>query len=426
MADYAQVPSTAKVQPEPYKVEIDANDIQSMKHLLAHSRIGPATYENQQKDRRFGMNRDWLIEAKKHWEGAYEWRRCEQKINSFPNFTIPITDDQGSDFTIHFIALFSKNPNAIPLAFFHGWPGSILEFLDMLSVIKKQYPDPADLPYHIIVPSLPGYAFSSSPPVDRDFKAEHMAPVMDALMQALGFGDRYIAQGGDLGSFIARQLGVESGACKVFLHLQGSYTARYLAVTDFITLVNLYTLPPPSNADSLHISDLEKKGLERGKAFRDSGSAYAMEHGTRTATIGLTLSSSPLALLSWIGEKFLEWTDEDPSVDEILDSVSLYWLTDTYARCIYPYRSLFGSQAPGGQNPRFRQPSKKPQGYSYFPKEISPTPISWVKETGNFVFTNSHEKGGHFAAMEKPEELWGDVENFVKEAWGKEKGWSKM
>jgi microsomal epoxide hydrolase len=192
----------------------------------------------------------------------------------------------------------------------------------LLDLIKKRYPDPSTLPYHIIVPSLPGYAFSSSPPVDRDFKAEDMAPVMDSLMQALGFGDSgYIAQGGDLGSFIARQLGLEAPSCKAF-H------------------INLYQLPPPSNADSLPISEAEKKGLERGKAFKDSGSAYAMEHGTRTATIGLTLSSSPLALLSWIGEKFLEWTDEDPQLDEILDSVSLYWLTDTYARCIYPYRTV--------------------------------------------------------------------------------------
>lgn len=191
----------------------------------------------------------------------------------------------------------------------------------MLDLIKKQYPDPSSLPYHIIVPSLPGYAFSSAPPTDRDFKCEHIAPVMDAVMQALGFGDGYIAQGGDLGSFISRQLGVESASCKAFHQ-------------------NLYNLPPPANADSLPISEIEKKGLERGKAFRDSGSAYAREHGTRTATIGLTLSSSPLALLSWIGEKFLEWTDEDPSVDEILDSVSLYWLTETYARCIYPYRSV--------------------------------------------------------------------------------------
>lgn len=191
----------------------------------------------------------------------------------------------------------------------------------MLDLIKKQYPDPSTMPYHIIVPSLPGYAFSSAPPVDRDFKAANMAPVMDAVMQALGFGNGYIAQGGDLGSFVARQLGVESSSCKAF-H------------------VNMYNLPPPSNADSLPISEQEKKGLQRGKAFRESGNAYAREHGTRTATIGLVLSSSPLALLSWIGEKFLEWTDQDPSVDEILDSVSLYWLTDTYARCIYPYRTV--------------------------------------------------------------------------------------
>ncbi|THX71942.1 alpha/beta-hydrolase [Aureobasidium pullulans] len=415
MADYSTIPSTAKVQPRPYKVEIDANDISSMKHLLAHSKIGPATYENQQTDRRFGMNRDWLINAKKHWETEYDWRRCEKNINSFPNFTMPVTDDKGSDFTIHFLALFSKKSDAIPLIFLHGWPGSILEFLGMLTVIKKQYPNPEDLPYHIIVPSLPGYAFSSSPPIDRDFKADDMAPVMNALMVALGFGSGYIAQGGDLGSFIARQLGVENEECKGMFATLTSHIKRTIADFEILAFhLNLYQLPAPSNASSLPISETEKLGLERAKAFTETGSAYAREHGTRTATIGLVLSSSPLALLTWIGEKFLEWTDADPTLDEILDSVSLYWLTDTYARCIYPYRTMFGG---GAAKPRFAHPSSKPQGYSYFPKEISPTPVSWVKETGNFVHTASHEEGGHFAAMEKPEVLWGDVEEFVKAAW---------
>ena len=110
-------------------------------------------------------------------------------------------------------------------------------------------------------------------------------------------------------------------------------------ITDLLP-VNLYQLPAPSNASSLPISQTEKNGLDRAKAFTETGSAYAREHGTRTATIGLVLSSSPLALLTWIGEKFLEWTDADPTLDEILDSVSLYWLTDTYARCIYPYRTV--------------------------------------------------------------------------------------
>lgn len=141
-------------------------------------------------------------------------RKCEDQINSFPNFTAPIKDDNGHEFTLHFVALFSQKPDAVPIAFFHGWPGSILEFLPMLSLIKSQYPDPASLPYHIIVPSLPGYTFSSSPPLDRDFVSEDMAPLLNKLMIALGFDDGYIAQGGDLGSFISRQLGVEAKECK--------------------------------------------------------------------------------------------------------------------------------------------------------------------------------------------------------------------
>lgn len=141
-------------------------------------------------------------------------RNCEKQINSFPNFTTPIKDDHGYEYTIHFIALFSQKPDAIPVAFFHGWPGSILEFLSMLNLIRKQYPKSEDLPYHIIVPSLPGYAFSSGPPTDRDCGTPDMAPVMNKLMISLGFGSGYVAQGGDLGSFVARQLAVEYDECK--------------------------------------------------------------------------------------------------------------------------------------------------------------------------------------------------------------------
>lgn len=170
-----------------------------------------------------------------------------------------MTDDKGSDFTIHFLALFSKKSDAIPLIFLHGWPGSILEFLGMLTVIKKQYPNPEDLPYHIIVPSLPGYAFSSSPPIDRDFKADNMAPVMNALMVALGFGSGYIAQGGDLGSFIARQLGVENEECKgIFAIHPSQIKKRQRANLVFIAFHRKQPLSPNRIIKGLskHLTDL--------------------------------------------------------------------------------------------------------------------------------------------------------------------------
>lgn len=179
-------------------------------------------------------------------------------------------------------------------------------------------------------------------------------------------------------------------------------------------------MTPPENASDLPITAKEKEAQSH-RNFMEYGSAYAREHGTRTATIGLVLSSSPLALLSWIGEKFLEWTDTDPSLPTILDSVTLYYLTDTFPRCIYPYRSSFG---PARDPSRYKPESSnfnagdKPMGYSWFPWELVPTPKSWTeKTTSNLVTYRAHEKGGHFAAMEGPEVLWEDVEEFVGKAW---------
>ena len=234
----------------------------------------------------------------------------------------------GRIFTIHFIALFSTAPNATPLAFYHGWPGSFLEFLPILSLLQKKYPDPATLPYHIIVPSLPGFAFSSKPPLDKDWTDNDTARVFNQLMIELGLGSKanggiggYVAQGGDLGSIISRIQGTQFDDC-IAVHVNCSFAQK-----------------PEGVADDA-IDPLEARQLARGQEFMATGMAYAQEHGTRPATIGLVLSSSPIALLAWIGEKFLAWTDQDPSIDTILKSITLYWLTDTFPSSIYSYRHV--------------------------------------------------------------------------------------
>jgi microsomal epoxide hydrolase len=162
------------------------------------------------------------------------------------------------------------------------------------------------------------------------------------------------------------------------------------------------------------ITEAEKKGLTRAKEFETRGSAYAFTHATKPSTIGLVLSSSPLALLTWIGEKFRDWTDEDPPIDEILTSVSLYWLTDTFPTSIYAYRQRF-TPTKGGSHGSPEFTISKPLGYSWFPQELAPIPKSWVETTGNLVFHKSHESGGHFAALEKPEVLLNDFGEFVKQ-----------
>lgn len=279
MADYSTLPSGATLKPKPYKAQVPEEKLQLLKDLVKISPIAAPTFENTNAGRHFGMQREWLVKAKEEWTTSFDWRKQEARINSFPNFIVSIKDDQGIETDIQFLALFSKKKDAVPIAFYHGWPGSILEFLSMLDLLKKKYPSPEELPYHVIVPSLPGYAFSSGPPVDQDYSMEQAAMCLDKLMRGLGFS-KYLAQGGDLGSFVSRIQASASDAC-VGMHL------------------NMLAMGPPENSAELKIDDVEAKAMPRGQEFRSSGSAYALEHGTRTATIGLALAASPIAMLSW-------------------------------------------------------------------------------------------------------------------------------
>ncbi|OMP86619.1 putative epoxide hydrolase [Diplodia seriata] len=402
MASYDSVPKAAKTQPTKYNVSIAEDKLQQMKQLISLSPLGPETYENLQESRDlndFGISRKWLGDAKAEWE-KYDWRAAEAHINSFPNFTLSVKDDDDRTYNIHFVALFSTNPAAIPIAFFHGWPGSFLEFLPMLELLKKKYPSPDKLPYHIIVPSLPGFAFSDRPPKDKDWSGPDTGRLMHKLLEALGFGETgYVVQGGDVGSYVSRHMASHYDACKA-MHL------------------NFCPVPKPDNVSDSDLSDEERKALARGDAFRTAGIAYAMKHATRPSTIGLVLSSSPIALLGWIGEKFLTWTDAAPPLPTILDAVSLYWLTDTFPTSIYTYRHGLGPRA--DKVTFHAQPenhAKKPFGFSWFPKELMPTPRAWAATTGDLVWSRLHASGGHFAAMERPDALLGDVEEFVGKVW---------
>jgi microsomal epoxide hydrolase len=151
-----------------------------------------------------------MIKPKKKTANNYH-RRSERHINSFPQFILPIKEE-GYTLDIHFVALFSKKPDAIPIFPLHGWPGSFLEFLPILALLKARYTE-EELPYHFIVPSSPGYAFSSPPPLDRDFRIEDVARVMNHLMVDLGFGSGYVVQGGDIGSKVARAIAAEHESC---------------------------------------------------------------------------------------------------------------------------------------------------------------------------------------------------------------------
>lgn len=394
---YDEIPADATIKPSKYIAHVSDQELDDFKQLLRLSKIGPETFENKQEDRRFGLTHAWISKAKQYWEQQFDWRKTEDEINGYPNFIAPFDDRAGGELRVHFVALFSKRRDAIPITLLHGWPGSFLEFLPTLDLLKKKY-SPEDLPYHVVVPSLPGYGYSSGPPVSRDWTQQDMARIVDELMVGLGFGSGYVTQGGDIGSYVSRILAVNHEACKA-VHLNFSIGTK-----------------PDKSASESSLPEHEQKALERSKEFIKTGSAYAFEHATRPATIGLVLSSSPIALLAWIAEKFLAWTDKDPSLDTILSSVTLYWFTSTYPRSLYPYRESTHPNKPSvhGQEDYY---IKKPLGYSWFPYDMGAVPRAWMEKSGDLVFWRTHETGGHFAAMEEPEAFLRDVGDFATQVW---------
>lgn len=186
-----------------FTLHIPDETCSQLHELLKLSRAGPLTWENQHQDGRYGISRQWLISTKDYWLEKFDWRTQESRINSFPNYKILIEDAQG-DVDLHFIGLFSQKEDAIPIVFLHGWPGSFLEFLPMLELLREKY-DQSSLPYHIIVPSLPGYTLSSGPSQTKAWNSDDAARVINKAVNALGFS-QYAVQGGDVGCLIASLL----------------------------------------------------------------------------------------------------------------------------------------------------------------------------------------------------------------------------
>ncbi|KAF4887156.1 putative epoxide hydrolase [Colletotrichum fructicola] len=373
-----------------FRLSTPPEALQELRDLVRLSKLGPRTYENSYAGGKYGVEYEWMAEAKERWAEGFDWTAVEARVNEFPNIKAKVVDDDGASYSIHFIGLFSQKKDAIPLMCIHGWPGSFLEFIGFLSALKAKYTS-ENLPYHVIVPSLPGYAFSDSPPVDRDWTIQDSARLLHKLMEGMGFEGGYAVQGGDIGSYTARIMARTYDSCKA-LHL------------------NFCAMTCPEEAADTPLEEYEREALERSDKFVKFGTA--------------------------IGEKFLTWTHETPSMDEILASVTLYWLTQTFPRGVYPYRQEVIDDTHGSMtdaecrrvikdgakryifHPDPKYYCEKPMGYSWFPYEIVPVPKAWAATTGNLVWYRSHEKGGHFAAMEQPEALLDDVEEFLKQVWG--------
>ncbi|KAJ1324493.1 microsomal epoxide hydrolase [Microdochium nivale] len=411
------IPSTAQDKVVPFKLGFPDQDLSEFRDLLRLSKIGPPTWWNQHDDSQYGVSRGWLSTAKDTWLNDFDWRKHEERINGVPNFKIPIHElKTGQQLEIHFAALFSNKSDAIPLLFLHGFPSSFIEFIPIMELLAEKY-TPETLPYHVIVPSLPDYGLSVRATQETEMTVNQAARIMHQLMLELGFGNPgYVVQGGDLGSMLARTMAVRYEECKAF-HL------------------NMLVLNPGDTvSSSASVTAQEQKALDRTQRWQETGFAYALEHGTRPSTVGLAISSGPLALLAWcvanpefvyllhavdliqfhrIGEKLCEWTDPHAPLplDTILATVSFYWFTNTFPSSLY-HAELVKKVMAGETLPISKE---KPMGYSLFAHDLAVLPRAWAEELyPNLRLFKFHAEGGHFASLEQPSVLLEDVEEFME------------
>jgi epoxide hydrolase len=369
---------------EPFRIDIPQADLDDLRARLARTRW-PDQLPGVGWD--YGIALEAVQELAEYWRTGYDWRVHERRLNSFAQFTTVI-DEQN----VHFLHVRSAEPDALPLIMTHGWPGSIVEFLEVIGPLtdpRAHGGDPADA-FHMIVPSIPGYGFSG-PTRDRGWNVNRIARAWDELMRRLGYR-RYGAQGGDWGSSISRELGV--------------------IVPDHLIGVHLNMLAPYAADPPADLTEQDRARIERLRTFRSTGSGYGAIQSTRPQTLAYGLTDSPAGQLAWIAEKFGEWTDgglaEAVDRDQLLTNITLYWLTRTAGSSA---RLYYEARAAGGGPP---VPSTVLTGVAVFPHEIA-APVRRLAEMSNhIVHWTEFDRGGHFAAMEEPDLLVGDVRAFFR------------
>jgi pimeloyl-ACP methyl ester carboxylesterase len=366
----------------PFRIEIPETHLDDLRERLARTRW-PDELPGVGWSR--GVPLGYLKELAEYWRTTYDWRRQEAMLNRFPQFTTTI-DGQN----VHFLHVRSPEPDATPLIITHGWPGSIAEFTRVIGPLadpRAHGGDPADA-FHVVAPSIPGFGFSG-PTHETGWGMRRIADAWAELMGRLGY-DRFGAQGGDWGALISRELGV-------------AHAGRVLGVHRNF----LVTFPSGDAAELADLTDEEKERLAGLEGFQ-ARSGYAVIQGTRPQTLAYALSDSPVGQLAWNVEWFEAYGERVGTFDRdaILTNVMLYWLPGTAgssARLYLEGRSAWGAP----------EPSRVPTGVAVFPHDSRPI-RRFAERTDNIVHWSEFDRGGHFAAMEEPELLVGDVRAFFR------------
>ncbi len=370
----------------PFRIEVADTALEDLRQRLALTRFpDPETVEDWSQ----GLPLSYARELVDYWSDRYDWRRAEAMLNQWPGFK---TELGGVD--IHFVHVRSRHSQARPLILTHGWPGSIFEYLPLIPALTDptQHGGSAEQAFHIVIPSLPGYGFSGKPSAPGT-SIECIAGLWRELMGRLGY-DRFLAHGGDWGSAVTHALALHHGDVCSAAH---------------VTLPILQ--PDPATLESPNPDELD--ALAAFQYYEQWGSGYSRQQSTRPQTLGYGLADSPVGQMTWIVEKFAEWTDCEVNGvrhpenvidrDTLLDNASLYWLTNSGASSARLYWESF--------NTPDISPISTPMGVSVFPKEIYRCSERWAQRRYQRLsyFNNRIASGGHFAALEQPELLLSEI-----------------
>jgi len=341
----------------------------------------------------YGANLGYMKQLCRYWLESYDWRKWEAELNRFPQFTATV---EGVD--IHFYREAGSGPAPKPLILSHGWPGSVFEFLHVIEKLAhpERFGGSASDAFTVIVPSLPGYGFSGKPA--RPISPRTIARLFDKLMTDVLKLPGYIAQGGDWGSVISGWMGYEGKGCRaVHLNMMGWRT--------------------PGDAPK---DEEEKERAVRAAQLFEAEGGYFREQSTKPQTLSYAMMDSPVGACAWIVEKFYGWSDiragfEDVySKDQLLTNVMIYLVTRSFNTATWLYRGLFEDQTGAPVPPGAR--IERPVAIARFPVDLIPfPPRSQVERNMNVSRWTEFSEGGHFAALERPQEFVADVQAFGRE-----------
>jgi pimeloyl-ACP methyl ester carboxylesterase len=372
----------------PFTVNVPEADLVDLRRRIAATRWPT---NELVEDRSQGVQLATLRALAEYWTTEHDWRACEAKLNALPQFK---TEIDGVD--VHFIHVKSQHEDALPLIITHGWPGSVIELLGVVDLLTNPtaHGGRAEDAFDLVLPSLPGYGFSGEP-TELGWDVGRIGVAWAELMRRLGY-TRYVAQGGDVGSGVTDAMARQAPEGLVGVHLN-------------LFLAGLLD-PGPWPATS----ETERAAIDAVATFNTSGNAYFLEQATRPQTIGYPLLDSPVALAAWLLDHDTDsyykisraFLDDEPAGhltrDQIVDNITLYWLTGTGASAARSYWENGQAEArAAGQAP---PEASVPVGFTAFPGEIYAAPRSWVRLAyPNLTYYNAVEKGGHFAAWEEPQ-----------------------